>query len=304
MRIESRSIAMKMLQFQLICLLLVCFLLKFGCAITSNITEILKDRFNDNSSECLDPSDNSWKPAFQCSGIIIRGVRTGNKYGDKRFAWNKNPRENVSAFSFVFLRKDQLFSQFPKDYVAGFILYPHLRTPKVKKIFKALCAFPFDGASEKRYGTDGCGYTNYFPDTSRSCDSQDITTIEKWLSVYSYTVRNSELPLPLTIEQCGWDLTTENATRNFRLSMQAKTYIQNVRGLGGMDNNELRIAEWNPSEPGAIPIEAFFYLMESKTGQDTAIKYQTEYFHQTLQFVPVVGIRLPTNLTNPEVTFT
>lgn len=159
--------------------------------IESNIAKRLEDRFYDKSSKCLDLSDNSWKPAFYCSGIIIRGVRAGDKPGDKQFAWSENPGKSASAFSFSFLRVDQLFSRFPYDYEAGFIFHPHLKTPKAKKIFKVLCAFPIDGATNLRYGIDGCGHTDEFPVTSRSCDSQDITTFEKWLSVFKYSLHTS-----------------------------------------------------------------------------------------------------------------
>lgn len=86
-------------------------------------------------------------------------------------------------------------------------------------------------------------------------------------------------------------MTTENATRNFQVLTQARTYIQNLPALGSQ-KNELKIAEWNPSEPKTLPIEAFFYLMDSKTGHDTAIRYQKEYFHQTLEMLPIVKIQL------------
>lgn len=42
-----------------------------------------------------------------------------------------------------------------------------------------------------------------------------------------------------------------------------------------------------------IPIEAFFYLIGSNSGEREAKMYQSDYAALTGEIVPIVGIRLP-----------
>lgn len=78
---------------------------------TSNIADELKKQFYDQSTECVD-ANNETHSAFECSGLIIRGVRSDYvlKYG-----WSLKPRDiEENSFSTGFLRYDTPFNRFPR----------------------------------------------------------------------------------------------------------------------------------------------------------------------------------------------
>lgn len=125
-------------------LIFLCFVFKLisGDTNTSDdIAQKLIDRYNDVRDECTDENNNT-KPAFECSGLIIRFVANVGD-GQQKYAWSKkksNVRKN--AFSASFLRRDQQFSEFPQGYDSGFIYYPHWQTPSNKYSYPVYCAFP------------------------------------------------------------------------------------------------------------------------------------------------------------------
>lgn len=88
-----------------------------------NIAQILEDRYNDDVMMCEDDHGQK-KPAYQCSGIIIRAVH--EDYHVTSHAWSLETQFRMKkSLSFAFLRKDAPFSQFPNGgYDSGFIIYP------------------------------------------------------------------------------------------------------------------------------------------------------------------------------------
>lgn len=142
-----------------------------------DIVRTLQIRYNDLSSNCLDSKDRT-KPAYECSGLIIRGVNIENS--EMKFAWSKKEsNRRTNAFSVGFLRRDQLFSEL-LGYDTGFIIYPHLKTPsnRQQNELKVFCAFPVDANTNGREGHHGCGKLCYDDtETSRSCDVQGINSL-------------------------------------------------------------------------------------------------------------------------------
>lgn len=116
-----------------------------------DIIKRLINRYNDVRKECIDKNNNT-KPAFQCSGLLIRGLANiGGR--EQKYAWSKkqsNIRQN--AFSVTFLRRDQPFSKLFGGYESGFINYPHLKTPSNKYAYRAYCAFPINAGTDFRSG--------------------------------------------------------------------------------------------------------------------------------------------------------
>lgn len=107
-----------------------------------DIINRLTKRFNDLSKSCFD-SNNRERPAYECSGIMLRDVSMDQS--PLKFPWSKNEiNKRTNAFSVAFFRADQLFSKFPHGYDAGFVIYPRLKTPHSRRENKqtVFCAFP------------------------------------------------------------------------------------------------------------------------------------------------------------------
>lgn len=122
---------------------------------------------------------------------MIRGVGELNSQLKHVYS-KKDTNKRKNAFSLAFLRKDQLFSRFPRGYESGFIIYPHLKTPKGKNEYDVLCAFPVDANTEARYGKHGCGAS--FDDKtgeSKHCNDQNIKSIKKWILHYKTVMKRN-----------------------------------------------------------------------------------------------------------------
>lgn len=229
-------------------------------------------------------------------GIIIRAVRI---FDDEiKFAWSSKPADKEkNSFSFAFLRRDLRFSTSGFGLDAGFIIYPHLSTPREKNTQKVLCGYPMNANSDQR-SDRGCGPTHDDKtETSRPCNAQNITTFPQWLSLFNELIDNPDLKF----RQCSFDLSSNSiAIRNFAVVREANLYIQNNSELA-FSNNELRLEGWNENDVKQIPIQSFFYIMDTENGYAHASKYQNDFYIESGgENVPIVGIRLPTP-TNPNI---
>lgn len=246
-------------------------------------SEMMK-RFNNKVSSC--PGD---KPSFMCSGIIIRGINRANKLPH---AWSlKAVNIQKQSFSFAFLRKDIQFSSFPRDYNSGFIIYPHDQTPKSKNKYKIFCAFPVDGGTDTRQG-NGCGLPiNNLSVTNQPCDNIGVTTLNAWINHFNGIISSGN-PNFIT-RQCSFDMVKAGRVGLFDVVVKANQYIQKNAPKYYMRNNELLMHSWNVNNPSDLPIEAFFYIINSNLGLTTARGYQKDYFTQTNgKAVPIVRIEL------------
>lgn len=260
-----------------------------------NIANDLMLRYNNTIKKC---SGN--EAAYECSGIMIRGINQENKLPH---AWSLKPGNvQKTSFSFGYLRADQQFSQFPRGYNSGFIIYPHLKTPAGKNTYKVYCAFPVDGATDGREG-HGCGRsTGDVVGTSRHCDRQGIVTFSKWVSLFN-SIMNSNDP-NLVNRQCAFDMTLPDNGTLFDIVKNANQYIQKNSSKYYMRNNELLLHAWGQNNAKVLPIEAFFYIIGSSNGLSLAQNYQRDFYCQSRgEIVPVVGLTLAKNF-NDKITIT
>lgn len=252
-----------------------------------DIVAELTNRFYDVSTECLD-DQNQAQPLYKCSGMLIRGITYSIA---KKFAWY-SPRDfKDQSLSFSFLRRDQTYDS---QYESGFIFYPQLKTPSQKKVQNVLCAFPLNAATNVRIDR-GCGkFSGDHTGLTQPCELQNITSFEDWL-IHHKKVQQSSSELG-----CGFDMTKETAARSFALSMKANTYLQaKLENVAG--HNELLLEAWDENNAKQIPIEAFFYVIDSKNAREHAVKNQKDFYIASGgEEVPVVGIRFPTK-SNPEI---
>lgn len=234
--------------------LFLCFLVKLirgdgdtNTNTSNDIAKILVDRYNDLSMMCYDEKNNT-KPAFQCSGLIIRGLANiGGR--EQKYAWSKketNVRKN--AFSAAFLRKDQQFNGFAHGYDSGFIYYPHLNTPKNKNRYRVYCAFPIDAHTDFRGGDNGCG--EYYKDPSgRSgdCETQHprINTLKRWTQHFTNVQKGQPADFRFGRFQCGFNMMRSNAAKNFALIIEIKKYLRRNSRKYSWYHNELLLRAWN-----------------------------------------------------------
>lgn len=257
-----------------------------------DIATRLKSRYDDLSSVCLD-SENRQRPAYECSGLIIRGINFDPN--QMKYPWSKKESNiRTNSFAYSYLRADQQFSRFPRGYKAGFFIYPHLKTPPTfeENKLNVFCAFPLDAFTDMRNGSHGCGQ-NRRDDTGSSieCNLQGIDSLEKWVSHFQ-NITNSE-NTDFNHRQCGFDLTTENAAEAFQIVVAAKIYLRENSNRYAYQNNEFRIEAWDEENCKEIPIEAFFYVIDSAGADEKAVSYREEFRKCSGRTLPVVGIRLP-----------
>lgn len=256
--------------------------------ISAKIDETLMKRYNSDVTKCYS-SKKQETPGYECSGLVIRGIRNGK--GGLKYAWSLNRLyKKKGAFSFAFLRRDQFFTRFPRDYEAGFILYPLSDIPRKKSSYKVYCAFPLDANTDARAG-HGCG--EHLPDRSESskhCDVLHVTSLKKWIEQHNKLLISGDL----VGKQCAFDMTLTTAARDFEIMAKANAHIQNHSSKYFLRNNELRIQVWDETKPHKLPIQAFFYLTTSSGGLAAAKLYRDEYRQLTQENVPIVGIKLPT----------
>ncbi|AZS50070.1 hypothetical protein DM558_04435 [Entomomonas moraniae] len=249
----------------------------------TNIANDLKARYNDSTKICMGD-----KPAYQCSGIMIRGINQANNLPH---AWSLKPEnKQKESFSFAFLRHDQPFSSFPRGYDSGIIMYPQLKTPTNKNTYKVYCAFPIDGGTDGRTG-HGCGIYNNDP-MSNHCDKVGITTYNAWVNNFNRIMNSNDTNF--VGRQCAFDMTISSRGKDFDIIRQANQYIQKNSTKYYMRNNELLVHAWNEDNAAPLPLEAFFYLIGSTDGLKHAQEFQKDYYNQTnKEIVPIVGIKLP-----------
>lgn len=224
------------------------------------------------------------KPAFLCSGVLLRATATSDHY----HSWDPSPQSQTSGgVSFSYLRKDAKFTRLAYGYKNGMIFYPHNKAPSDKYQIEVLCSFPVDADTVNR-NNKGCGYHASYPDSSRSCRTMGIRTAHDWYQHYKSTGHNPHQ------HQCGFDM-QESASENghyFYQSIQARDLMGNAFLT---IQNELRLASWSPGISGALPLQAFFYI---DGGLKNAQHDQRDFYQQSGQVVPVIRLTLPTSLSS------
>lgn len=247
--------------------------------------------YQDTRPDCGGPS----KPAFLCSGVILRGTQESSDY----HSWN--PRPGNTGVSFSYLRKDANFSHLAVSTDNGFIFYPVLGAPSGKDHMSVLCSFPIDGYTSIR-AQPGCGESTSYPVVSKRCQSQGITTAAQWKDHFDKGPSGANLALVYGYV-CSFDVRdemNEQGAQSFYQSLQAMHLVPTdlVHRY-----NELIIQAWAQNIPARLPIRAFFYVEDS--GLKGARHDQWDFFRSTSPgiFIPIIKVSLPASVTD-SATFT
>lgn len=243
------------------------------------IANTLTQQYNNTRSHC---GGKPLRPAFTCSGLIIRGTMPSDQY----HSWNPSPNSVKSGgTSFSYMRADIKFGKLAYGYKNGFILFPPMKAPKSMTSLRVLCMFPIDGDTDKRVNA-GCGAHPVYPKDSRECSKNHIFQSGTWARHY-YNTRGNRRQ-----HECAFDLYNRGHSASmFYQSIKSQHRLENE---GFMTQNELRIGTWAQDIAPVLPIQAFFY---TEGGLEGARHDQKDFFNDTGRMVPIVKMVLPKDRT-------
>ncbi|MEH3828173.1 HvnC protein [Enterobacter roggenkampii] len=250
-----------------------------------------------NYKKVVDDCGSSRRPAFLCSGVMLRATNPDTSYR----SWDPSPASVTSGgVSFSYLRADSKFDNLAYNHLNGFMIYPHSYAPDGKNNDLAiLCMFPIDAATNSRTQA-GCGAHASYSEQSGPCQEQGITTAEQWYNHYISTTGNKHA------HQCGFDTKESSQPNSAPPFINAIKAMKLIAAESFKEQNELRIATWSTTAagyPSNFPIEAFFYVYQQnragfsraavEKGLTGARHDQQDYFNLTGIAVPIIRLSLP-----------
>lgn len=258
----------------------------------------IADYMNSNYQKTVENCGSATRPAFLCSGVLFRATNPDTTYN----SWDPSPSSNSSGgVSFSYLRKDAKFTKLAYGYLNGFVFSPYSYAAEGKNTnIDILCMFPIDADSNAR-ADKGCGANSNYPSVSDSCQSQNITTADEWISHYNSTTGNKHQ------HQCGFSVSEHSSYNGTKGFYQAILSMSKITSGALDEQNEVRLATWGTDTtnyPATLPIEAFFYIYQQdrirtpiEKGIVAAKNDQSTYYKLTGLWVPIVRMSLPLNST-------
>lgn len=269
-------------------LLVVCLMFLAGCATQDTSTPVpqtadgpttaaaLTARYRNTASNC----GSDTKPAFLCSGVILRVTETSSLFDPWEPSDTSLARGGVS---FSYLRKDNNFDRLWK-FTNGYILYPILDMPTDKLKIPVLCMFPVDGWTNGRLDRNSCGtYPGYSSSAPCHLHNPIIETGAQWNAAFGNATHEG-------YRICGFDVRDElnqYAGPNFYAGMQARWQNSNHFQI----HNELVLKVWQRGQARVLPIQAFFYT--DANGLANAKIDRQKFLSQTGITLPVIKMTLP-----------
>ncbi len=252
-----------------------------------SVAAALKTAYEDTRHDC----DSESKPAFLCSGVMLRGTNESQSY----HSWNPVPGR--AGVSFSYLRRDANFNHLAVNVDNGFIFFPILSAPVDKEHIQVLCSFPIDGNTWIREAP-GCGQSTLYPVVSKRCQSQGISTATQWKAHFDAGPSGAAMESRIYSYVCSFDV------RDAMNQLGAESFYQSLQAMKRVPANllhhynELVIQAWLQDIPERLPIQAFFYTLDS--GLKGAQHDQWDFFNTTHGiFIPIIHMTLPavTNLS-------
>jgi hypothetical protein len=256
-------------------------------AIPPQVADIMK-HYYDTSRDCGGPT----KPAFLCSGVLIRGTQFSTAY----HSWDPSPLSvQDGGISFSYLRTDAKLARLAYGYNNGLIFYPDFGAPQGKMDPDYLCAFPMDADTNNRT-QNGCGLRNSsYPDT-KPCQEWNVTTGAAWVADYTNGAFQHSANYG-----CGFEVGEQQQPQGGTAAGFAAV-LDAIKLLGAdafNRQNEIRAQTWAASLGKTLPIEAFFYV---DNGVQNARNDQQDLYKTAQVWVPVIKITLPKTMSD-EATF-
>ncbi|CAI3932216.1 hypothetical protein [Commensalibacter papalotli (ex Botero et al. 2024)] len=251
------------------------------------------DDLNANYSKIVNNCGSSKRPAFLCSGVMIRFTGYSNDYN----AWDPSPASiKRQGVSFTYIRKDIPARLGFGGKLSGVIYYPNMLAPLDKVKPEITCAFPTDAWTDGR--GDSCGR----PDSNRRCQNvfagfNPVTTAELWYQNYMSLGGDENHKQQY---QCAFDMSIGSLDLYAQPANTADLFNQNLRAIQmypniGSGYNEIIVKPLTDAK--SMPIQAFFYLTENmQKGGAEAFNMRDSYYYKTGIYLPVVRVeyRSPT----------
>ncbi|WP_448092188.1 hypothetical protein [Pseudomonas lini] len=239
------------------------------------VAEQLNARYANVANEC------GGKAAYYCNGVLIRTTKASEKY----HAWDPSPSaESTGGISFSYLRKDLGITRLYRGETQGFVFKDHGAAEKIgAHPIPLLCAYPVDGAIYPHRINKGCGAHSYFPDSSRSCPEENVTSVEQWVAHYHRVGGDRH-----------WSQCSFTAEKNqFAISLEARNNFK-VPEFERPHINEVVLATWPKGTSRALPLEAFIYVFSQgkAIGLEGAKFMQKDYFNTVGDIIPVIRVTL------------
>ncbi|HEY0332983.1 MAG TPA: DUF2599 domain-containing protein [Stenotrophomonas sp.] len=244
----------------------------------TDTAKLLTMMYQDTRQDC----GRTTRPAFLCSGVLLRATTPSTAYQFYSVSPASQARGGVSV---SYLRQDAKFKSLVFNMNSGFVFDSVMENPADQQDYRVLCAFPIDGASDRRNGS-GCGDYNLTSTVENACQQMGVTTAEQWITRY----RQAD-PTYKQGSQCSFDV-RQGAAHGTANAFQQNLRARNLLGSEGFAmNNELVLSPWAVDAPGSLPILAAFYT--NSAGIAGARLSQIQWYQSTRQFLPAISIRLP-----------
>ncbi len=245
-----------------------------GDAVGQQVAADLTIRYNDTR---IYFSRNSI-PGFTVNGAILRATTPSAAY---KF-WDPSPNTKASGgWSYSYLRRDAKFKRLVRHENNGNFVYPPLLTPPDKKPVQVLCAFPEDGVSDRRTA-QGCGVNTLATSDSRVCYEQGIINADQWVTKH---LKDGHA----NVNQCAFNVRDE-ANEKGTQSFQAFIEVLSKDTTLFDQQNEMRLATWDSTQPKTLPIQALFYLAG---GLPDARFDQKDFLGAAGICLPIIQLSLP-----------
>lgn len=253
------------------------------------------DDLNANYSKIVNNCGSNKRPAFLCSGVMIRF--TG--YTTDHNAWDPSPGSiQRQGVSFTYIRKDIPARLGFGGKLSGIIYYSNTQAPAGKSRPEITCAFPTDAWTDGRH--DSCGR----PDSNRRCqnvwtDNGPITTAENWYKNYISLGGDENHKQQY---QCAFDMEIGSLDTNAQPANTADLFNENLRAIRmypniGSGYNQIIVKPLTDAK--SMPIQAFFYLNTNMNiGGREAMQMRDDYYYKTGIYLPLIRVetRSPTSV--------
>lgn len=272
--------------------LMAIFGLLASVSLSEKVLANVADALTTNYNKVVDDCGSSTRPAFLCSGNIIRFTSASKDYHN----WDPSSNSiSKGGVSFTYIRRDINVNLTFQGKTSGLIYTPSMTKYYWKGRAEVMCSFPTDGWTGSR-ANGMCGATSEYPDVSRKCQDQGIYTASDWLNHFKQAPSNTT-DKNVFQYSCGFDTSigTANSAKIFNESLSAERQI--YKDSEFYNYNEIIIKLWplnsdkQINSPEQLPIQAFFYtILNGKSGLDDARYYQQDYYYVTGIWIPIVYV--------------
>lgn len=243
----------------------------------------LNEWYNNKTPDCGDKN----KPAYQCSGIMIRNTSNENGFN----AWDPSPQSEISGgISFSWIRTDFSFYRPYVNTHHGYILYPQSEVNETLLEPRVLCGFPYDADTWKRNPVCGKHRTDK-TGVSAPCETLNVNDEMSWLSNFLDGGNKRLL-------QCGFNFEEGQSNRANRLKALIRVHFfleQSNSELRGR-NNEFIIQAWPKGIGEKLPIHSFYYDAAREETLKYAQRDQLKYYNLYGKIIPIVAMKSPKDM--------